>query len=124
MNENLSDVSNITDSLDLFDVNGLDSNDQDLLSSEPSEESGSYSGEYEDNFSDVVSGINLLHSDYESMAFQVSSVIVEQQILNDNISVLNENLISCFNLMIVFFVILVIKMLFGIFNKYLGLGQA
>jgi len=124
MNEDFSDVSLCSDSFDLFNANGLDSNDQEFLSSESSEESGEYYGEYEDYFSDVISGINLLHADIESIYFQVSALATEQQILNDNVSVLNENLISCFNLMIVFFVLLVIKMLFGIFNKYLGLGQA
>ena len=108
----------------LYDVNGLDSDDQVDLSSDSSEESAEYSGEYETVLSDIASGVVVLQSSTSNVYDETHALLMEEQLLNDNINILNDNLISCFHLMLVFLIILVIKMLFSIFNKYLCLGQA
>ena len=108
----------------LFDANGLDNDDQIDLSSKGSEEPEELSGERETDYSDVVSGINSITSSINDLYDQEYVILMETRLINDNLVILNDNLNACFNLLIVFFVIIVIKMLFSIFNKYLGLGQA
>ena len=108
----------------LFNVDGLDYDDQADLSSKGQEESEELSGEQQIDNSDVVSGLNSISSSLNDLYDQEHAILMETYLLNDNLVVLNDNINSCFNLMLVFFVILVIKMLFSIFNKYLGLGQA
>ena len=108
----------------LYNLDGLDYDDQVDLSSDSSEEPEQYQAEYEDYFIDIVSGVNGISSSVDYIYSQDAATLSELELINNNLVILNDNLSSCFNLMLVAFICLVIKMLFGIFNKYLGLGQA